>query len=237
MDHQTRGRANRPQELPFTPMHADRFLFASLVIISAQMQHAMHQQGNEFIVQLPPDFNSLTARLRDRDYHIAKHVRREPCGMGRESFPHREGQHVRRSVFLAILSIELAHAVIARQFYAQFRLLFSERTQHQLRHPHQSRPPYDRPFDTNAKIDSHSVRLARGTLRGLSRSGRQLLRRCLNPSLAGRFRAAIIRLDNVLDQPMTNDIPFIEVNEFDAIDSGQNLLHFDETGYPIVRQI
>jgi hypothetical protein len=99
-------------------MHASRFFFAPLMIISAQMQHSMHQQGNEFIVQLLPDFNGLTTRLRDRDYHIAEHVRREPCGMGRESFSHREGQYVRRSIFLAILSIEPAHAAIARQFYA-----------------------------------------------------------------------------------------------------------------------
>jgi hypothetical protein len=38
--------------------------------------------------------------------------------MGRERFSHRKGQHVRRSIFLAILSIDPAHAVIARQFYA-----------------------------------------------------------------------------------------------------------------------
>ena len=171
MNHQARDRADRPQELPFTPMHADRFFFASLVVVSAQMQYSMHQQRNNLIVQLPSGFYSLTKSLRDRDYHIAKHVRREPGGMGRESFSHRESQYVRRSIFLAILSIEPAHAVIARQFYAQFRLPFSDRAQNELRHTHQNRPPYDRPFDTNAKIDSHLVGLARGTLRGLSRSG------------------------------------------------------------------
>jgi hypothetical protein len=94
-------------------MHAGRFFFASLVIISAQMKHSVHQQGNDLIVQLSPGFNSLTKRLRNRDYHIAEHVRRKPCGMGCESFSHGEGQHVRRSIFFAVQAIEPAHAAIA----------------------------------------------------------------------------------------------------------------------------
>jgi hypothetical protein len=127
MNHQARDRADRPQKLPFTPMHEGRFFFASLMIITAQMKHSVHQQGDDFIVQLSSGFYSLTKRLRNRDYHIAKHVRREPCSRGHERFSHGEGQHIRRSIFFAIQSIEPAHAPIARQFYAQFRLLFPDR--------------------------------------------------------------------------------------------------------------
>jgi hypothetical protein len=101
-------------------MHAGRFLFASLMIIPAQMKHSVHQQRNDFIVRLSSGFYSLTKRLRDRDYHIAKHVRREPCTRGHDCFSHGEGQHVRRSILFAIQSIEPVHAAIARQFYAQF---------------------------------------------------------------------------------------------------------------------
>ena len=47
----------------------------------------------------------------------------------------------------------------------------------------------------------------------------------------------IVGFDNVLHQLVTNHIPLVEIDEFDALDVAQNLPHLDQAGDPFGRQI
>jgi len=46
----------------------------------------------------------------------------------------------------------------------------------------------------------------------------------------------IVGFDNILHQLVTDHVPFIEVDEFDALDIAQNFPHLDQAGNPFGRR-
>ena len=46
-------------------------------------------------------------------------------------------------------------------------------------------------------------------------------------------RMPVIGLNDFLDQPMSHNIPLIEIDKFDTGDILENIAHFDEAGHTI----
>ena len=97
--HSFRQPRKRPQNHPFTTMHPARFFFAPFVIVAAEMQNAMDQQPDDFLIKGLSSLSCLSPRRRRRDYHIAQHIRHEGYGpalslskgVWHASFPHGKG--------------------------------------------------------------------------------------------------------------------------------------------------
>ena len=91
------------------------------MVIPAQVQNAVNQEHNQFMVDTPLMAASLANGLRQRYDDIAKQGRR-----GTGAFPGRESEHIRGFIAMAKGSIQATHPVVAHNFEAEKRLAFTD---------------------------------------------------------------------------------------------------------------
>ena len=86
------------------------------MIVSAEMEHSVHQQHCQLIVDRSSGFLCLANGGRQRNHDITKHV-----GYGTHTSRHggltgRESQDISTSILLAVLAVQPSHAPIPNQF-------------------------------------------------------------------------------------------------------------------------
>jgi hypothetical protein len=77
------------------------------------MKDAVHQQHHKLLVQRSPGGSGLTKRLRHRNDDISQ---QRPTRIVR--LPHCKREHIRRSILVAVESIQSTHAAIADELDA-----------------------------------------------------------------------------------------------------------------------
>jgi hypothetical protein len=134
--YQARDLAETAAHHSFPSLHAERLVFAALMVIATEVKDPMNQQSDDFFVQRPLAFFRLAHGGRHRNHDITqwpsgltRHLRRTGLACG-------ERQHVRAAVFAPEPEVETAHSPIAdeRETYIGRRLPhFAEHDLHQSR--------------------------------------------------------------------------------------------------------
>jgi hypothetical protein len=93
---------------------------APLVVVPAQMEDSMDQEGRQFSVERTPQRLGLPDGRRQGDHHIAQQV-----GFRALSFALREGQHIGGLAFPAVGSVQVPDLFVPDQFDADFSPRFA----------------------------------------------------------------------------------------------------------------
>ena len=111
---------------PFTTRHSRRFSWTTLMIVSAEMKHPVHQQHRQLIVDRSSGFLCLANRGRQRNHDIAEHAGHRTNTSRHNSLTGGERQHISRLILLAILTVQPSNTPVSSQFQAQFRSRLSD---------------------------------------------------------------------------------------------------------------
>jgi hypothetical protein len=112
-------RTETPAQMPFFPLHAQGFGSAAFVVVPAEMQHAVNQQRDDFLVQ--GSAASLRLALGDRqgDDHITEMRAGLAEVMRCPTLSKGESEDVRRPVFVPEQAVEPPHPPITDERDAQ----------------------------------------------------------------------------------------------------------------------
>jgi len=118
--HETRDVPKPFEKDLFPPLHATSFGVASLMVVSAEVENAVDHQGDEFLIEGPPRFFSLTHRRRNGNHHVAQLPRTQVHAMRQTGFPRGECQDVRRAILIPKPVVQSTHMPIADEGQSQF---------------------------------------------------------------------------------------------------------------------
>jgi hypothetical protein len=127
--------ADRPEAAAYLPLfssHASSFGPAPFMIVPAQVQHSMNQQGHHFFFQRPLRRLGLALSERQGNDHVPEMCSRPVEVMGRPAFPERKGEHVGPSVLASKPVVEPSHPAIAHERDTDVRRRFPDQREHRL---------------------------------------------------------------------------------------------------------
>jgi hypothetical protein len=101
-------------------MHPTRFFFIPLMIVAAEMQNAMDQKNRQLFIQRSFALLGMAGCRRHSNYYVTKHYRSEGYGVRGEGFSHGKGQHISRTIFAPIPTVETPHSPIPYEQDTQF---------------------------------------------------------------------------------------------------------------------
>jgi hypothetical protein len=124
-----------PADLAFFSSHALRFGPATFMIVTAQMQHSVNQEGHELFFQRPPRHLGLALSGRKGNNHVTELCAGPTEAVGRSSLPERKGQNVRTAVLVPEPVVELPHPAIADERDTQVCRRLPDEREHRLGQP------------------------------------------------------------------------------------------------------